>query len=135
MNGWVWRKRGRCLIHLHEKLMNQTFFLICTKLIVSAMTTKKSSKLDLFLRYILFITSNTQFWIHICFHGMCCLFWSFQNIFLFENWKAKSFYYVKYGSSNISSIILSNNLFCFMSFQIFLNKLQYWHFYTVLVLI
>jgi hypothetical protein len=31
--------------------------------------------------------------------------------------KAESFYSIKYGSSNITSIIPSNNLFSFMSFQ------------------
>ena len=40
----------------------------------------------------------------------------------------ESFYSVKYGSSNITSVILSNNLFGFMSFQMFvLNNLKYWH--------
>ena len=47
----------------------------------------------------------------------------------FFNPIAESSYSVKYGSSNITSIVPSNNLFCFMSFQIFsLNNLQYWHF-------
>ena len=32
---------------------------------------------------------------------------------------AKSFYSVKYGSSNVTSFILSNIFFCFMSFQTF----------------
>ena len=35
---------------------------------------------------------------------------------------AESFYFVKYGSSNIMSIIPSNNLFCVMSFQIYFFK-------------
>ena len=44
--------------------------------------------------------------------------------------KAESFYSVKYGLSNITSIIPSNNLFCFMSFQIFFLTIcnMYWHF-------
>ena len=32
---------------------------------------------------------------------------------------AKSFYFVKYGSSNIMSFIPSNNLFCFMTYRYF----------------
>ena len=46
------------------------------------------------------------------------------HIWYFTFISAEPFYFVKYGSSNISSIIPSNNLFCFMSF----NNLQYWHF-------
>ena len=61
-----------------------------------------------------------------CFHIL-------RPIYIFDilHSYAEPFYFVKYGSSNISSIITSNNLFCFMSF----NNLQYWNFYTVLVLI
>ena len=41
---------------------------------------------------------------------------------------AESFYSVKYGSSNITSNIPSNNLFVLLVSRCFLNNLQYWHF-------
>ena len=43
----------------------------------------------------------------------------------FTNRLAESSYSVKYGSSNITSIIPSNNLFCFMSFQMVFLTISY----------
>ena len=50
---------------------------------------------------------------------------------------AKSFYSIKYGSSNITSIVSSNNSLCFMSFQMgFLKQsVILAFFYIVLILI
>ena len=39
-----------------------------------------------------------------------------------ENTKAESFYSFKYGSSNNPLNIRSNDLFCFMSFQVFFKQ-------------
>ena len=44
------------------------------------------------------------------------------KLYTFHYLLAKFFYLVKYGSSNITSFIPSNDLFCFMSFQIFFKQ-------------